>query len=190
MKEELSTYEKKMFARLNREEQPPVVLEKKIIDKLKSHHLIASKTKTHKMNTALKLAFAAVAILLFFIGNYVGKQSMKVKAIEPSMGYMLILHEDDQFRPGEPYEMYQEYAGWMENTTAKGIAMIGQELKNEAVIVDHRQNVEHLDKNSAKKTTGYFILEAESLEIALEVAKSNPHIKYGGTIEVKQYMVR
>lgn len=191
MKEELSNYEKKLFSRLKREEQPPAALERRIIDELKSNHLITSKTKTYKMNTTLKWAASiAATVLLFFIGNYVGKQSTAVQAIEPSRGYMLILHEDDLFKPGEPYEMYQEYAGWMENTMAKGIVMTGQELKNEAVIIDNQQNVKHLDETSARKTTGYFILEAESLEIALEVAKSNPHIKYGGTIEVKQYMVR
>lgn len=189
MKEELSNYEKKIFGRLKREERLPAGLEKRIIEQLKSNHLIES--KTYEMNPTLKwVAAAAAAVLLFFIGNYTGQQSGVAQAIDPSMGYMLILHEDDQFKPGEPQEMYQEYAGWMQNTMAKGIEMTGHELKNEAAIVDQRQNVKNLDENSAKKTTGYFILEAESLEEALEVAKSNPHIKYGGTIEVKQYMVR
>ncbi|MGI9546547.1 MAG: hypothetical protein ACR2MM_04890 [Flavobacteriaceae bacterium] len=189
MKEELSNYEKKIFGRLRREERPPAALEKRIIEQLKTNHLIES--KTYKMNLTLKwIATAAAAVIVFFIGNYVGEQSGVDHAIDPTMGYMLILHEDDQFKPEEPYAMYQEYASWMENTMAKGIAMTGQELKNEATIVDQLHNVEHQDENSAKKTTGYFILEAESLEAVLEVAKSNPHIKYGGTIEVKQYLVR
>ncbi|HMB63514.1 MAG TPA: hypothetical protein VKN36_10600 [Eudoraea sp.] len=189
MKEELSNYEKKIFGRLKREEQPPADLEKRIVEQLKSDHLITS--NTYKMNPIIKwVAASAAAVLLFFTGNYMGKQTIEKQGIDPNRGYMLILHEDDQFKPGDPQEMYQEYGAWMQDTMSKGIAMTGHELKNEADIVDARQHVEHLDENSARKTTGYFILEAESLEVALQVARSNPHIKYGGTIEVKQYMVR
>ncbi len=189
MKEELSNYEKKIFEQLKREGRPPSVLEKRIIKQLKSNDLIES--NIYKMNTYLKLAVSvAAAVILFFIGNYMGKKSMDTQAIDSSMGYMLILHEDDQFKPGEPYEMYQEYASWMENTIKKGITLKGQELKNEAVMVDNQQSLEYLDEDTSGKTTGYFILEAKSLEVALEVARSNPHIKYGGTIEIKQFMVR
>lgn len=86
--------------------------------------------------------------------------------------------------------MFQEYAAWMESTFQRGVNITGQELKNEAVIVDANQKLEYLDEGSQEKVTGYFILEAPSLELALEVAKDNPHLKYGGIIEVKEYMVR
>ncbi|MEX0288904.1 MAG: YciI family protein [Flavobacteriaceae bacterium] len=189
MNEELSTYEKQLFRRLERDESPPALMEARIIEKLKSHNLITTK-KANKMNTAFKwIAAAAAAVTLFFFGNYTGKQASAVPEIDPTKAYMLILHEDERFTPGDPQEMYQEYARWMENTMSKGIAMTGNELSNTTSIVDQQQKVTTPDPNSAI-TTGYFLMEVNSLEAALEVAKGNPHIKYGGTIEVKQIIVR
>ena len=187
MKEELSAYEKKIFSQLKKEEMPSPELEKRLIRQLKSENLIKN---TLTMNTYLKWAASiAAAVLIFFVGNMVGKRS-SVISIDPNLGYMLILHEDEKFQPGEPYEMFREYAQWMNNTFEKGISITGQELKNEATWIDAEKNVEHLTASATNKVTGYFVLEARSLEEALEVAKNNPHIKYGGSIEVKQYMVR
>lgn len=189
MKEELSDYEKEVFEKLSREELPSPSLEKRIISKLKSENLII--TDTFQMNTYLKWAVSvAAAVLIFFSGHYLGKKSVEETIIDPNMGYMLIIKEDDNFKPGEPYEMFQEYSSWMENTFKKGVNITGQELKNEAVVVDSQKKLEYLDESTSDKVTGYFILEAPSLELALEVARDNPHLKYGGSIEVKEYMVR
>lgn len=189
MKQELSTYEKMIFAQMKRKEQPSVSLEKNIISKLRSENLI--KQNTFKMNTNIKrLATIAAAVILFLAGNYFGKKSINQTIINPSMGYMLILHEDNQFMPGNPNEMYQEYAAWMQNTFKKGVNIIGQELKNETIFINSNKDETYKDESLQNRTTGYFILEAESLETVLEIAKSNPHIKYGGSIEIKKYMVR
>ena len=64
----------------------------------------------------------------------------------------------------------------------------GQELQNEAwrLSADGTTNL----NNQEVRTTGYFIIEAATAEEALAVAKDNPHLKYGGTIELKAYMNR
>ncbi|CAE7292101.1 unnamed protein product [Symbiodinium microadriaticum] len=63
-------------------------------------------------------------------------------------------------------EMFAEYKTWMENTFEKGIKITGQELKEEAVVVGNSGNIQSSTAN--KKTTGYFILEAETLEAAVQ----------------------
>jgi len=189
MKQELTPYEKKIFAQMKRKEQPSNSLEKNIINKLKSENLINQ--NTFKMNTTIKKAvMIAAAVILFFAGNYFGKRSIDQTVIDPSMGYMLILHEDNQFKPGNPNEMFQEYAAWMQNTFKKGVNITGHELKNETIFINSKKEEKHEDESLQNKTTGYFVLEAKSLETVLEIAKSNPHIKYGGSIEIKKYMVR
>ena len=112
---------------------------------------------------------------------------MEAIMIEPTKGYMLLLHEDKDFAPGDQMEMFEEYKAWMENTFAKGIKITGQELKDEATLV---KGEELKTINSDVRTTGYFLVEANSLDDAIKVAQENPHIKYGGSIEVKPYMVR
>jgi hypothetical protein len=52
------------------------------------------------------------------------------------------------------------------------------------------EDLQVLSGDEEKRTTGYFLVEANSFEDAIAVAAANPHIKYGGSIEVKPFMVR
>lgn len=183
----LTEKEKKLFQKLAREENPPRQLEKKIITRLKEEGQIKS---SGTMPIYLRWVAAVAAALLFFIsGMYYEKSTQPpMTAIDASKGYILILHEDERFQSGEPMEMFEEYRQWMENTMKRGVKISGQELKEEAVLVSRSEVEEQSD--ARERTTGYFVLEADSLEEAVQVARDNPHIKYGGTIEVKPYMVR
>jgi len=181
MKEELSDQEKKIFNQLEREKQPEAALERRIINKLKSEHLIIT---TYDMKAYLKWAATIAAIIVaFFLGGYSQQEN-------PEMAYMLILHEGEGFQPGEPTEMYNEYRNWMHSIDEKGIQINGQELKNEAVMVSSNRNINYLEGNENNRVTGYFVLNAASLDEAIAIARDNPHIKYGGTIQVKEFMIR
>lgn len=187
-REELSAAEKKLFQELKREESPPRSLEKKIINELINQGEIK---KTNNMNNYVKWAASIAALVLFFLGGmYFEKSSAAhIVEIEPTKGYILLLHEDENFRPGDPMAMFEEYKTWMETTFGRGVKIDGQELKNEATLVT-RETQTPLLENEVERTTGYFILEASSYEEAVAVAMENPHVKYGGTVEVKPFMVR
>ncbi len=184
----LSEAEKKLFGALEREKTPPKRLEKNIVGQLQKEGLIK---RSITMNNYLKwTASIAASILLFFGGMfYEQSKTNTMVEIEPTKGYMLLLHEDANFNPGDPMAMFEEYKTWMENTFERGIKITGQELKNEATIVKSNSRNEVGDQADVR-TTGYFILEANSLEEAIQVAEENPHVKYGGSVEVKPYMVR
>lgn len=190
MKEDhLSDVEKKLFDGLKREASPPASLEKKIVDQLiKEGHI----KKQFIMKTQLKWAASIAAAFLLFLGGMLFERSNSDGqiAIEPTKGYMLLLHEGPGFEPGEPMEMFNEYRDWMINTFEKGVKITGQELKNEASFVKMGSPIAYAGEEAVEKTTGYFLLEANSLEEALEIAQANPHVKYGGTVEVKPFMVR
>lgn len=183
--DQLSENEKQIFDQLNRKVNPPEELLNQTIQQLKSEKLITSKSIT--MKTYLKWAASVVAIVLTF---YIGRFTAGGVNIDPNQGYMLILHEDEQFQPGDPNQMFKEYGAWMMNTFAKGVMIDGQELSNETTFIDRNKEVVYRDGKSEPKVTGYFILEASSMEEAIAIAKENPHIKYGGSIELKKYMVR
>lgn len=186
--EQLSEAEKRLFQRLEREKAPPKDLEQKIVKQLIDNGEIK---KTIVMNTYLKWAASVAAAVLFFMGGsfYGGMNTEEQIVIEPTRGYMLILHEDENFNPGDPMEMFEEYRDWMQNTFASGIKITGQELGNDASLVT-TASINYLGEEAQTRTTGYFVLEANSLEDAIAVAKANPHVKYGGTVEVKTFLVR
>ena len=181
MKEELSDREKKVFSQLDREKKPAPELETRIIRKLKSEQLIKT---TYDMKAYLKWAAIIAAIIAaYFLGDYSPQAKQE-------MSYMFILQEDEGFQPGDPNDMFQEYHNWMLAIDEKGIQIDGQELKNEAVLVGTDQKIDYLEGEGTSRVTGYFVLNATSLDEAIEIAQENPHIKYGGTIQVKEFMIR
>lgn len=183
---ELTPEEKKAFEALADQQPPSAFLEEKIVNALKDEGLIK---KQVTMNQFVKYTVAvAASVLLFLAGTFTAKQSGTVVEIDPMKGYMMILKEDQGFRPGDPMEMFNEYAAWMNATGERGVKITGQELQNEAwrLSADGTTNL----NNQEVRTTGYFIIEAATAEEALAVAQDNPHLKYGGTIELKAYMNR
>ncbi len=185
--EELTPEERAAFDELSNFKLPPASLEARVINELKNQGLI-EKQKT--MNIYLKwTASVAASVLIFFAGSYWGKQSIENSDIDPNLAYMLILHEDESFRPGDPMAMFEEYGNWMQDIIDRGIKITGHELDNEAVMVKASSET-HFGEEATERTSGYFIVEAESREEALEIARKNPHVKYGGTIELKPYVVR
>ena len=42
------------------------------------------------------------------------------------------------------------------------------------------------DTDSASPITGFTIIEAENIDQAIQCAQSNPHLEYGGTVEVAE----
>lgn len=184
--EELSSEEKALFNKLKRETTPPQTLEKAVIQALKAEGLI--KEKVFKPTLPMYAASVLLIAVGFGLGIFYQKITMDTNVeINPMHGYVFLLHEDDRFAPGEPMAMFREYSQWMENTKASGVKITGQELKTDAFLVD-KQSVK--EASSAERTTGYFIVEAPSMEAAIDIAKANPHVKYGGTIEVKGFMNR
>jgi len=191
--EHLSEAEKNLFQALENEKNPPKHIEKNIITQLEQEGLIK---KTITMNNYVKWAASlAASVLLFMGGMYYEKsntQQLNANAmveIEPTKGYILILHEDSNFEPGDPMAMFEEYKSWMDNTFSRGLKITGQELKQEATLVKG-ETQEVFPEDAETKTTGYFLVEANSYQEAVAVAQENPHIKYGGSIEVKPFMVR
>lgn len=185
-KDALSEKERAAFDRLRRQQQPPAGLEHTVLTALQEEGLLRTASRPNRKWLPLAAAIAGIAL---FLGGYLlgGTQNKAEGQIRPELGYMLLLHEDARFRPGEPMEMFEEYKAWMESVGSQGVAITGQELQNDALILDADRSPE---TDAAERTTGYFLLEAASLEQAAAIARSIPHLKYGGSVEVKAFMNR
>lgn len=180
----LSQEEQDALKGLEQTSHPPKELERRIVAQLKSEGRI----KVNPLNNYIRWGLMAAASLIFFMsGVTYERMNNSSTDINPSQGYMMVLHEDDDFLAGS--SVTEEYKQWKESIAEKGVKITGQELRNEATLVSSNE-VTTLDANTQNRITGYFILEAGSLEEVLNLASSSPHVKYGGNIEVKAYMVR
>lgn len=135
----------------------PPELERRIVADLYAHGLLRPRRKRW-------LPLAAALVLVFAAGVFVGKYEPRRQT------YALLLHEN----PGP--SRVEEYVRWSRNEFVVG----GHELADDARFLDPRTT-----RDGKGEVAGFFLIAAESLEEATQLARTCPHVRYGGTIEVR-----
>jgi len=109
--------------------------------------------------------------------------------------YMLLLHDDTaafaNISPEQMQKVIEKYVAWGRRLREKGVMRGGEKLTDEPGKVMRSANgqVRVTDgpySESKEVLGGYYLLEADSYEQAVEYAKDCPQLEYGGTIEVRQ----
>ena len=105
--------------------------------------------------------------------------------------YMLLFrgeHWDEGLSPEELQKVMGQVMGWFEGLKEQGRVKAGQPLGPEGRTVSGKVGRPVADgpfAESKEAVGGYLLLEAENLEEAVAIAKSNPTLKHGITIEVR-----
>jgi hypothetical protein len=104
--------------------------------------------------------------------------------------YMLLfrsLHWDKGLSPEEIQKVMGQWNAWLERLTLQGKVKGAQPLEREGKIVSGkgRMVADGPFAESKEAVGGYFLLEVESLDEAVEVAKECPALEYGVTVEVR-----
>ena len=109
--------------------------------------------------------------------------------------YMLLLHDrTDGFAAMSPEQMQQviqKYVAWGDKLRTSGVIQDGQKLTDEPgrVIRTDGGQVRVVDgpySETKEVLGGYYTIAADNYDAAVEIARSCPHVDYGGTIEVRQ----
>jgi hypothetical protein len=123
-------------------------------------------------------AWAVAACLLFFIAG----MSWQVGSSDASYTYALLLHEDSTFNEIDSGEAFEEYAQWAATLSSNGVPVTGEKLGNHRVFVN-TGSASGPGRESVM--TGFFLVNARSLEEVKEITRKSPHIKYGGVVEIR-----
>jgi len=93
--------------------------------------------------------------------------------------------------PEESQQQMQKWFEWVGELQGKGIYTAGEALTPEPGKVVTRGKIvtDGPFAESKELIGGYFIVKADSLEAATEIAKSSPDLPYGGTVEVRDVVV-
>ena len=193
--DELSVEERRALDHLVREQMPPPSLEERVVETLKRSKLIRPSKHLWGLS-APRVGLAVAAVLLFFVlGALIGAQWVSKperKTIEPE--FMLVLRsapEQSQPRSSEDeMQRVREYSNWAGQLRQQGVRVDGEKLKREARILRGTDGRAVVSENSSDTSTqtiaGYFLIAARDYEQAVKIAEGCPHLKYGGTIEVRQ----
>ena len=88
--------------------------------------------------------------------------------------------------PEELQNALKQFYAWFERLSDEGKMKSGHQLAPEGKILSGRKGVTDAPLAESKETiAGYWFIYADSLEEAVEIAKGNPGLEYGQTIEVR-----
>jgi hypothetical protein len=104
----------------------------------------------------------------------------------------LLLFRGQNYHKGLSPEEIQTIAGqwttWSEQLTQQGKVKAAHPLENESKIISWKKGRTVVDgpfAESKEAVTGYFLLEVDGLDEAIEIAKACPALEYGLSIEVR-----
>jgi hypothetical protein len=176
------------YENLSKEAAPSPELENRILSVLRNQGLVGRKRSSHSF---FKLAATIAACILFFLaGVYFQKESRPtvqstVSMTEKTFAFFLI--EDEHFQKPQNEAELQEridlYRSWGRRLKDKGVLVNGTKLKDERYLLSANGAEREADTS---EIAGYFLIDATNLSNALEIARTCPHLRFGGKIEIRQ----
>ena len=109
----------------------------------------------------------------------------------PASEYMLLFrgpHWDKGLSPEELQQVMGRVMAWFEGLKVQGRVKAGQPLGAEGRTVSGKKGRPVADgpfAESKEAVGGYLLLQADSLDEAVAIAKTNPTLEHGITIEVR-----
>lgn len=193
--DELSSRERQSLGGLPREKVPPPFLEERIVEALKESNLIRPLRtgwwpSFHKVPIAL-----AASLVLFILGGMAGVWWASAPAHKKGMPeFLLVLRaapeQSQSSSADEELRLVKEYSAWAREIRQEGLLIGGEKLKQETRFLRAADSLtstsEEQNEPGGKAIEGYFLILAKDYEHAMTIARTCPHLKYGGSIEVRQ----
>jgi hypothetical protein len=175
---------------LPREVQPPRWLEDRVVAALQLSRPQYRHAFRRWSVWGWRAAAFGAAVMLFIGGFLVGGRKHRVVSAdaEPQL-YVLLTLEDADFRPpaGVPRAaLAREYDAWAQGLSRKGQLVLGEALADSDWLLKVGRPLAELSVVDARaRGSGFFLLRATSEAQALALARSCPHLRYGGRVELR-----
>ena len=159
----------------------PPGLARRVRSTLEARSLIAPKRRS-ALRAAIWTGLVAAGFIIGFAARgRVAQPTATTDGGRPPGQYVLLLYGDPPDDTGAVHRAREtEYGRWA-STLAGGARWVGgHELAD--VVDDVGPRVGSTPRDD--RLAGYFVIEAPSRERAVEVARSCPHVKYGGRVVV------
>jgi len=173
---ELTAAERAALMALPREVAPPPFLERRVLTALQGGEAVRRGNPRWRALAAL-----AAGAGLFFGGLWLGSRRVAPPAPpERVERYVLLLLEDPGFAPAASENaLVAEYRDWAAGLRQRGLLELGEKLAEPAMLLPDAAV-------APSRVAGLFILRATSADEAAEIARSCPHLRHGGRIELRR----
>jgi hypothetical protein len=125
----------------------------------------------------------AAGMILFLAGGWWGRRSSGEALAANSPRFALFLLEDSTFQGISAVghdSLVAEYSAWAGGLAQTGSLVLGEELADEEIALGSPTGL-----SMTRWITGFFIVSAPTSEAALVIARTCPHLRYGGRIVVR-----
>jgi hypothetical protein len=172
------------FAPLDREAPPPSRLKHRVVRSLRDAGVIRP-----DRSAAWRVAWAA-AVLVAAAGGYLAGRGEAPAPADGGPGrYLLLLYQDASFQTRVPEaELVAEYAAWARELAGRGRLTAGDKLGDTARVLgapSREAMAEPEPVQPGGRVTGFFVVRAPDLAQAAAIARTCPHLRYGGWIVVR-----
>jgi hypothetical protein len=177
---EWTASERDALSALRRDLPAPEPLERAVVNELKARGLLERRRESPRWLRAVAVLAGTAA--LFAAGLLIGGRSKS--ANPPSMAqsrYVLFLERDAAPPPEEEERRVQEYRLWTRGLAAAGHMIAGEKLSTETWRLGAANGEARGDS-----VRGFFLIAARDDAEALEIARSCPHLRYGGRIVLRK----
>jgi hypothetical protein len=165
------------LAALSGEDPPPADAEQRTVEELRRAGRLGHRTMGRWTGIALQIA-AGVVLLLG--GLWWGRRSPP--GDNPAVPrFALLLLEDSTFQGATKVghdSLVDEYSAWAGQLAEHGNLVLGEELEPASYSLGP-------ESPATDRVTGLFVIAAENLEAALRIARTCPHLRYGGGVVVR-----
>lgn len=167
---------------LERETPPPPWLKGRVVRSLRERGLLRASGRPWRM-----LGAVAAALALFALGLAIGRWT---PAGQPDTRpqFLLLLYEKGPGPATDTMAQVHEYVAWARGIRKENGLVLGEELDDRAQLVamaDAPAVRVPVPAEGSGKLVGLFIVRAGDMEEAGRIARTNPHLRYGGSIVVR-----
>ena len=167
---------------------PPPELEERVVRTLAGRGLLRRGSHTRPRPWAVGLA-AAASLLLIITGGVVGRMTASPDLARAE--FMLLLYQGPEFDPytDENFaERFDDFSRWIAALRAGGHFVGGEALDSTGVVVLPEPDAQEARLPTASDgwIDGVLMINATDYDEAVALARSSPHVRYGGRIAVRR----
>ena len=155
--------------------------------------LMSAVNQTTREKPTMKVSWLAAALLAgVLLGGTAGltikPKSEATASVAAGPMYLLLLHEStreqQEVTAAQLDSIVGEYRNWARRLQTEQKLVGAEKLRDEAGRwLDPAGTLTLAEPD--EHVSGYFVIRAQNYDEAVAVARSSPHLKYGGTIEVR-----
>jgi hypothetical protein len=166
---------------LARELPPPVGLEERVVARLAGRGLLTRRSRRGRWLLPLAAAAAGLAAGWLLHGSTTATPSPRAEAGL----YLLVVHgESGEARPAA--ERVEAHRAWARELAASGRLVTAKKLASSGSVLDGGSTAPSRPLElDASSPSGFFLVRASSLAEAERLARSSPHVRWGGRLTVR-----